>query len=122
MDFPKEIAQTILQGFNLLSDWTSKVLQQSAYKYANPDTKTQTVSTEYERVVRFNYSDEEKFALVEAIAMIKGLASVILKHDGLLFPFIRTYVHDETQEFIQNGLREIIRAATKKKKLKNIRE
>ncbi len=67
-------------------------------------------------MVRFNYKAEEKFALVEFIAMIKGLAGVMLTEDGLLSPIIRSCIHDEVQEYIQMGLRDVIRHATKKKK------
>eukprot|EP01114_Cavostelium_apophysatum_P018213 TRINITY_DN5592_c0_g1_i1.p1 TRINITY_DN5592_c0_g1~~TRINITY_DN5592_c0_g1_i1.p1 ORF type:complete len:1338 (-),score=458.14 TRINITY_DN5592_c0_g1_i1:118-4131(-) len=113
----KEVTSTVLQGFQYISDWTDKILQQSAWKYAKPNNDPTIESTvDYERVVRFNYKPEEKFALVEFIGMIKGLASVMLREDGLLSPIIRHCIHDEVQEFIQIGLRDLIRVATKKKK------
>ncbi len=52
-------------------------------------------------MVKYNYTDEERFALVEVIACIKGLARVMLKYDGLLAPIVRTYIHAYVQEFIQ---------------------
>lgn len=122
-EFAKEISQTILNGFQLLSDWSSKILQQAAWKYANPNNdNTIEVTTEYERVVRFNYNPDQKFALIEVIAMIKGLAHVMLREEGRLSLIIRNYIHDEVQDFIQRGLREIIRQASKKKKLKNTKD
>jgi cytoplasmic FMR1 interacting protein len=112
----------LVQGFLYLSDWSSKVLQQSAWKYSKPNNDPSLESTvDYERVVRYNYKAEEKFALVEFIAMIKGLSAVMLREDGLLSPIMRNCIHDELQEFIQIGLRDIIRSATKKKK-KEVRE
>jgi hypothetical protein len=47
----KEVYSTVMQGFNYLSDWTSKVLQQTAWKYATPNGDPSLESTEeYERV------------------------------------------------------------------------
>jgi len=113
----KEVSNTVLQGFQYLAEWTDKVLQQSAWKYAKPNNDPTIESQiDYERVVRYNYKSEEKFALIEFIGMIKGLSSVMLRHDGLLSPIIRNCVHDEVQEFIQIGLRDCLRVAAKGKK------
>jgi hypothetical protein len=82
------VTQTVLQGMQVqwycamslinvqyLSDWSSKVLMQAAYKYAKPNIDPSVDSTvDYERVVRYNYKSDEKYALVEFLAMIKGLA------------------------------------------------
>lgn len=73
------------------------------------------------KVVRYNYTSEEKYALVEFIAMIKGLAEIMLREDGLLSPIIRNCIHDEVQEYIQIGIRDLVRHVTKKKK-KDIRK
>lgn len=40
-------------------------------KFCNKDCPG--TAEEYERATRYNYTSEEKFALVEVIAMIKGL-------------------------------------------------
>ncbi len=68
------------------------------------------------QVVRFNYKPEEKVALVEFLAIVKGLAAIMLKEDALLSPILRHCIHDEIQEYIQIHLRELIRHATSKKK------
>jgi len=60
----KDVTNTILQGFQFLSDWTDKVLQQSAWKYAKPNNDPTIESLiDYERVVRYNYKPEEKNCL-----------------------------------------------------------
>jgi hypothetical protein len=41
------------------------------------------------QVVKHNYSREERFILVEFIAMIKTLAGAMLKEDQVLAPIIR---------------------------------
>eukprot|EP01119_Soliformovum_irregulare_P019520 TRINITY_DN6199_c0_g1_i4.p1 TRINITY_DN6199_c0_g1~~TRINITY_DN6199_c0_g1_i4.p1 ORF type:complete len:1378 (-),score=485.69 TRINITY_DN6199_c0_g1_i4:58-4191(-) len=117
----KDVTEVVMQGMRYLSDWTTRVLQQAAWKYAKPNSDSETQSTvEYEKVVRYNYTAEEKFATVEFIAMIKSLAELMLREDGVFSPIIRNYIHDEVQEFIQIGLRDLIRTATKDKK-KDIR-
>ena len=56
---------------------------------------------DYERVVKFNYTSTERFALVEFIAMTKGLAGLMMREDALLSVIIRRAIHDELQEFVQ---------------------
>lgn len=94
---------TVLEGLRLLSEWSGKVLRQSAWKYAHPNTndKLGPDAVEYERVVKHNYTDEERFVLVEVIACLKGLASVMLRHDGVLSPIIRAHIHADLQDFVQ---------------------
>jgi len=72
----------------------------------------------YERVIKLNYTVEEKYALVELIAMIKGLASMMLEEDTLLSPILRRHIHEEMQEVVQNGMREIIARVAKSHKPK----
>jgi len=115
----KEYVTVVLQGLQLLSDWSSKVLQQSAWKYARPNNDPTLNSTvDYEKVVKYNYTSEERYALVEFIAMIKGLAALFMRYDGLLSPVIRRAIHHELQEFVQANLREMIRAVSKNSKKK----
>jgi cytoplasmic FMR1 interacting protein len=119
----RDITGVVLQGLQLLSDWSSRILQQSAWKYAKPNNDPALESqVDYERVVRYNYTSQERFALVEFIAMTKGLAGCMIKQDALLTGIIRRAIHDELQEFVQVSLREMIRAVSKNTKKKaNIR-
>lgn len=53
-------------------------LSQYSWKLVHPTDKfcnkdCPGTAEEYERATRYNYTSEEKFALVEVIAMIKGL-------------------------------------------------
>lgn len=52
--FAKEITSITLQGLLYLSDWTAKILQQSAWKYSKPSAETKNSNNEeiliYERV------------------------------------------------------------------------
>lgn len=67
------VFNTVRDGLLLLSDWSSRVLQQSAWKYAHPNVSVKETPNmvEYERVVKLNYNQEERFVLVEFIAMMK---------------------------------------------------
>ena len=115
----KSCSDTVLEGLQLLNEWSGRVLRQSAWKYSRPNTETKTEgeTVEYERVVKLNYSSEDRFALVEYIAFIKGLAGVMVKYDSLLTPLIMKSIHIDVQEFIQISLREMISFASKKKKV-----
>jgi hypothetical protein len=44
----------------------------------------------------------------------QGLAGVMLREETLLMPLIRRCIHDEMQDFIQRGLRDMIQKASKK--------
>jgi Cytoplasmic Fragile-X interacting family len=63
------------------------------------------IKVDYERVVKYNYTSEERFALVEFISMIKGLSGLIMRNEAILSPIIKTAIHDELQEFVQVSLR-----------------
>ncbi|GAM27817.1 hypothetical protein SAMD00019534_109930 [Acytostelium subglobosum LB1] len=117
LPFPEgDIKEIVLHGLRILSEWSSHVLQQSAWKYSKPnnDQKIQA-QFDYERVVKYNYTPEERVALIQMIAMIKGLGSLISKYESLLEPYIKRTIHAELQEFIQVQLRETIKSFAKKK-------
>eukprot|EP00004_Rigifila_ramosa_P010810 TRINITY_DN2288_c0_g1_i2.p1 TRINITY_DN2288_c0_g1~~TRINITY_DN2288_c0_g1_i2.p1 ORF type:complete len:1415 (+),score=362.60 TRINITY_DN2288_c0_g1_i2:563-4246(+) len=113
-----DTATIVYQGFQLISGWTARVLEQSAYKYANAATPPQAPedASSYEMAVRYNYTPDEYAALVEMISLIKGVQSVLKRHEATLVPILRSYVHSRTQEFLQIAVRDMIRSMTKKKK------
>jgi len=138
----KEVSETMRSQANKLSEkgirhvanWTSLILEQSAWKYSHPadaslENEVQYNSeqqpaqadeekkiTEYERVVRYNYNAADRAALVDTIAMIKGLESLMLKHSGLFAPLIRAQIHFELQEFVQVTLTEMLLRTKEKKR------
>lgn len=117
----RQMYTMVLRGFRLLSNMTASVLEQSAWKFNNPsktfppDREVHDI-VEYEKVVRYNYDSDERYALVEVIALIKGLSTVLLRAESLLVEMIRRRIHDEMQQFVQMSLREMLREAVKKKK------
>jgi hypothetical protein len=64
---------------------------------------------------RYNYSSEEKFALIEVIAMIKGLQLLMLRMESVFMDAIRRHIYAELQDFVQLVLRDPVRKAIKKK-------
>lgn len=71
---------------------------------------------EYERATRYNYNDEEKYALIELIAMVKGLQVLMNRMETVFTDAIRRAIYAEMQIFVQVTLREPLRKSIKNKK------
>ena len=70
----------------------------------------------YFQSTRYNYSSDEKFGLIEVIAMIKGLQMLILRMESVFMDAIRRNIYAELQDFVQVQLREPLRKAIKNKR------
>ncbi|KAJ3322394.1 Cytoplasmic FMR1-interacting protein 2 [Boothiomyces sp. JEL0866] len=114
----KEVYNAAYNGLNLLSQLTTRVLEQAAWKYLNPAKSASGVQlTEiYEQAVQHNYNHEEKKVLIEYIAMIKGLGSLLYTMEPLLQPMIDSHIGNEIQLFAKGSLTDIYNHAAKKKK------
>lgn len=117
----RETADLALRGLQLLSQWTSVVTELYSWKLLHPTDHHQNKecppeAEEYERATRYNYSDEEKFALIEVIAMIKGLQVLMARMETVFTDAIRRNIYAELQDFVQLALREPLRKAIKNKK------
>ena len=64
---------------------------------------------------RYNYSSDEKFAIVEVIAMIKGLQLLMARMESVFLDAIRRHIYAALQDFVQLGLRDPLRKAIRKK-------
>lgn len=71
---------------------------------------------EHLQATRYNYTEEEKFALIEIIAMIKGLQVLMARMETVFADAIRRHVYAELQDFVQLTLREPLRKAIKNKR------
>ncbi|KAJ5078385.1 cytoplasmic fmr1-interacting protein-related [Anaeramoeba ignava] len=109
-----------INGLGHICKWTSQILEQSAYKYTHAidSSKCPIGATEYERAVRYNYSDKELSTLLEYISMVKALSSLLQKETEIIFSITRKYIYRQIQKFAQNTIRPILRRLTKKKKTK----
>ena len=68
------------------------------------------------QVTRYNYKPEEKTALVELIAMIKSLQSLMSGLESRMDSMVKRHVYHQLQTFVQTGLRESLRKARKHKR------
>jgi len=110
-----------LRGLQLLSEWTSVVTELYSWKLLHPTDHHQNKdcppeAEEYERATKYNYSSDEKFALIEVTAMIKGLQVLMARMETVFTDSIRRSIYAELQDFVQLELRDPLRKATKGKK------
>ncbi|XP_071951857.1 cytoplasmic FMR1-interacting protein 2-like isoform X1 [Antedon mediterranea] len=110
-----------LRGLRLLGHWTALVAELYSWKLIHPADKRSNPNIpenaeEYERSTRYNYSSNEKFALIEVIAAIKGLQVLMNRMESVFYEAIVRTVYAEIQDFVQLQLREPMRLAVKKKK------
>ncbi|KAL7645445.1 UNVERIFIED_CONTAM: hypothetical protein RMT77_003831 [Armadillidium vulgare] len=120
-DENRDIALLGLKGLQLLSEWTSVVTELYSWKLLHPtdqhsNNQCPADAEEYERATRYNYNDEEKFALIEVIAMIKGLQVLMARMETVFLDSIRRNIYQELQDFVQKDLRDPLRKAIKNKK------
>lgn len=67
-------------------------------------------------MVRYNYSAEERKAMVELLSYIKGIGTLMQKSDTLVADALWETVHAEVQDFVQNILATMLRTTFRKKK------
>lgn len=128
IDWCKEVKGNIydmvVEGFQLLSRWTARIWEQCAWKFSRPckdivpsETQEALASfSDYEKVVRYNYSAEERKALVELVGYIKSIGSLMQRNDTLVADALWETIHAEVQDFVQNTLATMLRTTFRKKK------
>lgn len=67
-------------------------------------------------MVRYNYSAEERKALVELVSHIKSVGSMMQCSDTLVADALWETIHSEVQDFVQNTLATMLRTTFRKKK------
>ncbi|XP_013390578.1 cytoplasmic FMR1-interacting protein 2 isoform X3 [Lingula anatina] len=117
----KELCELALRGLQLLSGWTVQVMELYSWKLLHPTDHHQnpycpTDAEDYERATRYNYNSDEKFALIEVIGMIKGLQVLMGRMESVFNEAIRRNIYAELQDFVQIGLRDLLRKSIKNKK------
>ncbi|KAH9326419.1 hypothetical protein KI387_006597, partial [Taxus chinensis] len=114
----------VVEGFQILSRWIGHVWEQCAWKFSrpskdavplDPDDLSATVS-DYEKVVRCNYSYEERRAMVELTSHIKGIGAMMQRSETVIADALWEAIHAEVQDFVQNKLATMLRTTFKKKK------
>uniref|UniRef100_A0A6Q2XGR1 Cytoplasmic FMR1-interacting protein n=1 Tax=Esox lucius TaxID=8010 RepID=A0A6Q2XGR1_ESOLU len=117
----RKLFDLALQGMQLLSQWSAHVMEVYSWKLVHPTDKYSNKecpdnAEEYERATRYNYTSEEKFALVEVMAMIKGLQVLMGRMESVFNHAIRHTIYSGLQDFAQLTLRDPLRQAIKRKK------
>ncbi|XP_056165334.1 protein PIR [Syzygium oleosum] len=114
----------VVEGFQLLSRWTTRIWEQCAWKFSRPCKDAVSLEaneplgscSDYEKVVRYNYSAEERKALVELVSYIKSTAAMMQRCDTLVADALWETIHAEVQDFVQNTLATMLRTTFRKKK------
>lgn len=114
----------VVEGFQLLSRWTGRIWEQCAWKFSRPckdqtsdeSNNTSTLYSDYEKVVRYNYSAEERRALVELVGYVKSIGSLMQRCDTLVADALWETIHAEVQDFVQNTLATMLRTTFRRKK------
>ncbi|KAK4336866.1 hypothetical protein RND71_044022 [Anisodus tanguticus] len=117
----KQLLNLALKGLQLLADWTTKVTELYSWKLMHPtdhhvNNECPVEAEEYERAIRYNFNNEEKSALIEITAMVKGLQVLMNRMETVFTDTIRRSIYAELQDFVQKTLREPLRKAIKNKK------
>ncbi|KAK9146311.1 hypothetical protein Sjap_006214 [Stephania japonica] len=128
VDWSKEVKgnmyDMIVEGFQLLSRWTGRIWEQCAWKFSRPckdsipadSLESSTSNSDYEKVVRWNYTADERKALVELTSYIKSVGSMMQRCDTLVADALWETIHAEVQDFVQNKLAIMLKTTFRKKK------
>jgi hypothetical protein len=137
----KEAYECSLEGIKLLCKWKELILAQVVFKYSRgasqatlerrrraatgqsttpAATAAAAVITEYERVVRYNYSQTELNVLFDVVTMLKSLASSIRSSEKILAPCIKRHVHLEIQQFAQLRLLRLLHRVHRKNRKESL--
>ncbi|CAD6194474.1 unnamed protein product [Caenorhabditis auriculariae] len=117
----RELTSLALSGIQLLCQWSAAVVETVSWKLLHPTNSRDNkecpeTAEEYERATRYNYSPAEKTALIQVIAMVKGLQALLGKMEQVMSTAIRTSVYGELQSFVHSALSEPLQKAAKNKK------
>ncbi|CAF2046241.1 unnamed protein product [Rotaria magnacalcarata] len=111
-----------LTGLQLLSKWTNSILELYCWKLLHPAdyrkgaSKYEDDGEEYERATRYNYSSQEKFAMVEILSLIKGLQLQMNRLNETFYEAICSTTYIDLQTFVQMHIRDMIKKVTQKKR------
>lgn len=118
------IYDMVVEGFQLLSRWTGQVWEQCAWKFSHPCKdpasskflENSTTFFDYEKVVRWNYTADERKALLELVCYIKSVGLMMQRCDTLVADALWETIHVEVQDFVQDKLDTMLRTTFRKKK------
>ncbi|KAL6649198.1 hypothetical protein ACP70R_013422 [Stipagrostis hirtigluma subsp. patula] len=123
-DIKGNMYDIVVEGFQLLSRWTGRIWEQCAWKFSRPckeppisdSQQNPTTFFDYEKVVRWNYTADERRALLELIGYIKSIGLMMQRCDTLVSEALWETIHMEVQDFVQDKLDTMLRTTFRKKK------
>lgn len=99
----------IQDSFIYLSRLTEYVQTYFSWKMVNPTFKNQKEDIDpYESLTKYNYTNEEKVAMVRAITYIKTLYNILADLEPDVTPAIASYIYYIFQNFISTEIDQII--------------
>eukprot|EP01084_Bolivina_argentea_P282008 482634_1 len=116
----------ITKCIKMISKWNCKIREQFAFKSLTPisDSYYKHLGGKdgknkwYEKITKFNYNKIEKYNMVQIIASIKSLSTLLLKHETTIRIFLTEYIHYEIQRFVHKVIALHLQKAWKKNKQK----
>nr|XP_009395117.1 PREDICTED: protein PIR isoform X1 [Musa acuminata subsp. malaccensis] len=114
----------VVEGCQLLSRWTGRIWEQCAWKFSRPCKEPAAVGAhqssttffDYEKVVRWNYTADERKTLLELVGYIKSIGLMMEHCDTLVADALWETIHAEVQDFVQDRLDTMLRTTFRKKK------
>ncbi|KAG6973575.1 hypothetical protein JG688_00003455 [Phytophthora aleatoria] len=112
--------EVVVEGISHLSKWKSSFLLFLAWKYQNPRTNDtgmhmESPSLKYERVTKYNYSDDEWRAMADIIYGVKSVVQILRESHPKHAKCVRRTVYRQIQIFVQHTLLPILHRADKRK-------
>jgi len=119
--FAQRLVDTVLKGFRLMLSVNSVMMEFISFKFSKPASDeliarrggSASSATDYEKVLRYNLGSQEKTALVECLALLKGVHTAISTIAGESELLIRRAIHEATQYFIHTVMGPPTRKAVK---------
>ncbi|KAL7063158.1 hypothetical protein AAHC03_0794 [Spirometra sp. Aus1] len=119
----RELYELALRGLQYLSGWSVQVLDTFTWKlshcadeFTNRDCPKDAEN--YERATRYNYSSEERFALIKLVSMIKSVETQLLRLETNYSEAIRRSVYRDLHALLGHLHGLLVKAQKKKDKIK----
>jgi len=130
-----DVLDTCLAALRLLAKWKELIVNQTILKYSRGASSAATapaerrrggsmaggregasVGTDYESVVRSNYSAPEVAVLLDFVGLLKSLCNLLSGSVDVVAPLIRLRIYHVVQEFAQLRLCRLAHGAHKRKR------
>lgn len=119
----KEVYLLVKEGLNYISNWNGVVSRAMAWKLTHPCSAAHLEAVgadlsfpgiEYERLIKYNFTNAELNMFVDIITIIKSLTALLDQCKALLAPFIRFHIHHQIQQLVQGNMLPILHRMDKR--------